>query len=128
VSFESNKDKQGAFVDFMGRPHVPLPPLWHLETQLQLTDQFPSGLQWACKTGWHAPGEMAGKYVPSTRYYVVRLGGERYLAHRIVYFLRTSQDPEGADVIHTCLNRDNRKELTLRYRTHPSTNLTLDSN
>lgn len=112
----------------MGRPRLQLPPLWHLETQLQLTDQFPSGLQWACKTGWHAPGEMAGKYVPSTRYYVVRMGGGWYQAHRLVYFLRTGQDPGEADVIHACPERDNRKELTLRYRTHLSTNLTLDSN
>ena len=127
VSFGSNKDKQGAFSGFMGRPRVPLPPLWHLESKLRLSTRYPSGLEWACTTGWHAEGDMAGKYVPATRYYVVRLGGGQYQAHRLVYFLRTGQDPLESDVIHVASDRDNRKELILRSRS-PTANLILDSN
>ncbi len=111
----------------MARPGAPLPPLWYLESQLRLSTQYPSGLEWACTTGWHAEGDMAGKYVPSTRYYVVRLGGGQYQAHRLVYFLRTGQDPLESSVIHVASDRDNRKELILRSRS-PTTNLILDLN
>ena len=111
----------------MARPGAPLPPLWHLESKLRLSTRYPSGLEWACTTGWHAEGDMAGKYVPSTRYYVVRLGGGQYQAHRLVYFLRTGQDPLEASVIHVASDYDNRKELILRSRS-PTTNLILDSN
>ena len=127
VSFGSNKDKQGVLSGSMARPGAPLPPLWYLESQLRLSTRYPSGLEWACTTGWHAEGDMAGKYVPATRYYVVRLGGGQYQAHRLVYFLRTGQDPLESDVIHVASDRDNRKELILRSRS-PTANLILDSN
>jgi hypothetical protein len=102
----------------MARSYKEMLPLWYLEGKVALSDQYPSGLQWVEANGWHKAGEMAGKLVPNTGYYAVYLSGAQYMAHRLVYFLRTGVDPGRADVMHTAdnLDKDNRKELSLYYR------------
>jgi hypothetical protein len=47
--------------------------------------------------------------------YRVSIEGQVFLAHRIVHYLRTGQDPLDADVIHGSDNqgKDNRKSLAL---------------
>lgn len=61
-------------------------------------------------------GDMAGKW--TGRYYVLWMAGESFHAHRVVYYMRTQQDPGNADVVHgpDNLEKDNRKELTLYLR------------
>ena len=61
---------------------------------------------------------MAGKLSTPGNYYVIRMNGEQYHAHRIVYYLRTNENPGSADVKHHPSNveRDNRKQLSLTKR------------
>ena len=103
----------------MPRDYKPLPPLWHLQARLKLSRQYPSGLEWTEDTGRHKAGEMAGKW--NGKYYMVRMCGDQFHAHRIVHYLRTGKDPGNADVMHGADNpeRDNRKRLTLRQRGTP---------
>lgn len=107
----------------MTRDYQPLPPLSWLEENLELTPDHPCGLRWKTSDRYHDVGEVAGKRYGSSRFYVVSLLGIRYPAHRVVYYLRTGENPGDADVLHDKLNkeRDNRLELTLyRRRTRPA--------
>ncbi len=105
----------------MARTYQQLPPLWYLTEHLELSDQYPSGLAWKQEGHYHKAGEMAGRARKHGRHFYVGLLNERYLAHRIVYFMRTGEDPGNADVVHGSDNpeRDNRMELTL-YQRKPS--------
>ena len=102
----------------MARVYKEMLPLWYLEARVALSDEYASGLQWVETNGWHKAGDMVGKLVLATGYYAVYLNGGQYMAHRLVYFLRTGVDPGKADVIHAAdnLDKDNRKELSLYYR------------
>lgn len=102
----------------MARQYKRMPPLWHIEQKLVLSDRYPSGLEWVETNGWRKAGEMAGKLVKSTGFYMVRVGGEQYQAHRLVYYLRKGEDPGDADVLHEINNetKDNRKLLFLFMR------------
>lgn len=90
-------------------PHnyKPLPPLWHLEQLLELTDDHPSGLRWV------GSGEFVERRHKQSGFYQVSIDNEVYLAHRIVYYLRTGDCPDSHGVKHHHYNhdRDNRKEL-----------------
>jgi len=102
----------------MARTYQKMLPLWWLQEQLELSDDYPSGLAWRSEGRYHKPGEMAGIQRSDGRYYYVFLAGTRYTAHRIVYYLRTGEDPGTADVMHGAdnLTRDNRLELILFQR------------
>jgi hypothetical protein len=97
------------------RRYKPLPfdSIEHATEYLKLSENYPSGLEWVYEDGWRTKGEMCGKWNATGEYYVVRLFGEQYHAHRIVYFLRTGEDPAGKDIIHgeTNKSKDNRKDL-----------------
>jgi len=93
-------------------------PLWYIQERLALSDDFPSGLVWTMSFQRHKAGDMAGKLDRVNGVYKVWICGTAYVAHRIVYYLRTGDDPGTADVLHGEDNpeKDNRKELTLRQR------------
>jgi hypothetical protein len=76
-----------------------MPPLWFVQQKIRLTDSYPSGLEWAETTKRHAEGQMAGYLEHHKRYYVVAMCGEKFHSHRLVYYLRTGQDPGNADVL-----------------------------
>lgn len=97
-------------------------PLWCVEEKLALSDRYPSGLEWAETNGWHRAGDMAGKYNQHTGYYSIYINGVHYVAHRLVYYLRTREDPGDHDVRHKRDNvdKDNRKELVLYKHKIPS--------
>jgi hypothetical protein len=61
---------------------------------------------------------MAGFRMTGKPFYLVYLFSHRYPAHRIVYYLRTGEDPGNADVLHETGNetKDNRKPLFLYQR------------
>lgn len=82
----------------MARQYRPMPPLWYVKQRLRLTDKYPSGLEWAETNRRHKEGDMAGYLEHLGRYYVVSLDNEKLHAHRIVYYLRTGEDPGNADV------------------------------
>ena len=105
----------------MARAYHKLPPLWYLEEQLELSDEYPSGLTWKQDGPCRKAGEMAGRARKHGRHYYVGLLDEQFLAHRIVYYMRTGEDPGNADVVHGADNpqRDNRMELAL-YQRKPS--------
>lgn len=83
----------------MARQYKPLPPLEELKEKIRLTDDYPSGLEWVDTTGRHTAGQMAGYLEHQKRYYVVSLWGQKFHAHRVVYYLRTGKDPGNADVL-----------------------------
>lgn len=97
----------------MSRNHKEMPPLWRVQELLELSDQYPSGLQWRVKKACNPAGSQAGRLNKTTGYYMVCLDNVVYLAHRVVYYLRTGQDPINLDVKHKGDNheKDNRQEL-----------------
>ena len=107
----------------MPRSYRELPPYSWLEENLELTDQHPSALLWKTSGRNHEPGDVAGVLRSDGRFYTISLMGVKYPAHRVVYYLRTGEDPGDADVLHDKHNRerDNRLELKLyRRRTRPA--------
>ena len=93
-------------------------PLSYLRTRVRLSDKYPTGLEWASDDRYHKTGDMAGVWNQVMGRYMVCVGGERYHAHRIVYYLRTETDPGQHMVLHKedNLERDNRQELVLQER------------
>lgn len=94
---------------------LPFLSIEHANKYLKLSEKYPSGLEWVHEDGWRTKGEMCGKWNSTGEYYVVRIFGEQYHAHRIVYFLRTGEDPKGKDILHedTNTSKDNRKNLVV---------------
>ena len=92
---------------------MPLPPLWRLQELVQLSDCHPSGLQWRVSRGRRLAETQAGRLNPRTGYYMLSIDNKVYLAHRIVYFLRTLEDVTYQTVVHQEDNpgKDNRKTL-----------------
>jgi hypothetical protein len=94
--------------------HV-LPSLEILRGVLRLSDQYPSGLEWDYNGNGRKKGEQAGKRYGAETTYRLSFKGEVFSCHRLVYLLRTSEDPGDSDVVHGADNvdKDNRKELYL---------------
>ena len=112
-----------SYLVFMARSYQPMPPLWWVQENLELTDEHPCGLKWKTSNRYRDSGEFAGKLMSHGRFYTLSMLGIRYPAHRVVYYLRTGNDPGNADVLHDKDNiaRDNRLELTLyQRRTKPA--------
>lgn len=97
----------------MSRNHKEMPPLWRVQELLQLSDKYPSGLEWRIKKACNPAGSQAGRLNKVSGYYMVCIDNVVYLAHRVVYYLRTGTDPINMDVVHEYSNKDkdNRKEL-----------------
>ena len=97
----------------MSRNHKEMPPLWRVQELLQLSDQYPSGLEWRVKKACNPAGSQAGRLNKVSGYYMVCIDNVVYLAHRVVYYLRTGVDPIKTDVVHEYSNKekDNRKKL-----------------
>ena len=101
---------------YVSRNYKPMPPLWRIQELLELSDEYPSGLKWRIKKACNAAGSQAGRLNRTTGYYMVSIDNEYYLAHRVVYYLHTNEDPCKCDVVHEYHNKDkdNRKELTAK--------------
>lgn len=90
-----------------------LPPLWRLEELFRLSDQYQSGLEWRIAKAGYAPGDEAGRLNKKTGFYMVSVDNKVYLAHRIVYYMRTQEDIEAFVIRHDPSNttKDNRLSL-----------------
>jgi len=97
----------------VSRCYVEMPPLWRLHQLFRLSDKYPSGLEWALAKAGYEVGEQAGRLVRCSGYYRVCVDNQPYLAHRIVYYMRTGELPNNYDVKHESSNKtkDNRLEL-----------------
>ena len=115
VSFILGIEKFPLILCFMSRVYREMPPLWRIEELLELTDEHPSGLRWIEKD------KFVTRYNKVTGYYMVSIDNEVFLAHRIVYYLRTGECPDNHAVIHDCFNieKDNRLDLLIRYKMRP---------
>tara|TARA_R100000152_G_C6776261_1_gene205249 strand:+ start:107 stop:433 length:327 start_codon:yes stop_codon:yes gene_type:complete len=102
----------------MSRNYKPMPSLWRLEELFKLSTKYPSGLEWIVDKAGYKKGDSVGKINKSTGYYMVSVDNEAYLAHRIVYYLRTKESPDTHGVQHNFSNKlkDNRLELRATYR------------
>jgi hypothetical protein len=91
----------------MGRNYKPMPPLWRIQELVELTDDHPSGLYYPRKKKF-----VTHKHKHSG-HYLVSLDADVYLAHRVVYYLRTGQSPDLRSITHHPYNKDkdNRQEL-----------------
>lgn len=77
---------------------LPLPPLELLEEYLEVDETSPSGLKWKkVKTAnQKKPGDVAGYQRNPGGYWFVGIKTDKtrqYPAHRIVFYLKTKQDP-----------------------------------
>ena len=99
----------------MSRVYREMPPLWIIQERLELTDEHPSGRRWIEKD------RFVTRRNKSNGYYIVPLDNEEYLAHRIVYYLRTGECPDNHAVVHDRFNteKDNRLDLLIRYKMRP---------
>ena len=99
----------------MSRVYKELPSLWRLQELLELTDEHPSGLKWIEKE------KFVTRRDKPTGYYMVSVDNEVFLAHRIVYYLRTGECPDNHAVVHDRFNteKDNRLDLLIRYKVRP---------
>jgi len=104
-----------SFTSMPRRNHVCLPELRYLQMLVRLSDKYPTGLEWAFSDGWRQEGSQAGKKYKNEKFYRVDIHGDRFTCHRVVYYLRTKQNPGAADIFHAADNKekDNRKELYL---------------
>jgi len=84
-----------------------LPPLWSLQEKLELTDEHPSALR-VRKTG-----QFVERRDRISGFYLVSIDNQVYMAHRVVYYLRTGRCPDrhGVKHAHPNVDNDNRKEL-----------------
>lgn len=101
-----------------------LPPLELLQELFEISKTSPSGLRWKNPTTRSKrlkPGDVAGTKSPKG-YWNIGITTDKkrlYLAHRIVYFLQTGDDPGNLQVDHVNGKQD---PLTLRLAT-PSENM-----
>ena len=82
----------------------------------QLMTLVPMLEKYGNKAGYKK-GDVAGKLNKTNKYYFISIDNESYMAHRIVYYLRTGKSPDYHSVQHTFSNRnkDNRLELRATY-------------
>lgn len=97
----------------MGSRHLPLPPLWRLEELLALSDDYPSGLQHRLPRGKRKAGVQAGRLNKTNGFYLVSVDNTRYLAHRIVYYMRNRSSVDNLDIVHEKTNENKDNRLTL---------------
>lgn len=80
--------------------HKPLPPLDRLKKYLYLDASSPSGLRWAdAKKKGVVPHSVAGKQ-NMNGYWLVGFDFDRYLAHRLAFYIQTGIDPAENTVDH----------------------------
>ena len=115
VAFILGIEKFSFILCFMSRVYREMPPFWRIEELLELTDEHPSGLRWIEK------GKFVTRYNKATGYYMVSIDNEVFLAHRVVYYLRTGECPDNHAVVHDVLNteKDNRLRLLVSHRMRP---------
>jgi len=124
VPCSRNKIRKGGIVCFlppksalhpMSRRYKAIPQ--YISTIVCLSDDSPSGLKWLISSGKKSAGDPVTRKDTCDGFYRVSINNTVYLAHRVVYYLRTGVDPGGADVVHGPDNpdRDNRKSLSLSY-------------
>jgi len=101
----------------MSRNYKELPSLWRIQELFELSEEYPSGLIWAIDKAGYKKGDPAGKLNKTNKYYFISIDNESYMAHRIVYYLRTKQCPDFHSVQHgfSNKNKDNRLELRATY-------------
>jgi hypothetical protein len=97
-----------------------MPPLWRVQELIKLSDRYPSGLEWVVDKACNKAGTQAGRMNKVTGFYMVCIDNTVYLAHRLVYFLQTEEDPLHIDIIHekNNVNKDNRMKLIPTKRTN----------
>lgn len=101
----------------MPRNYKRLPPFWRIDELLSLTNEHPSGLR------WRETGEFVTRLHKQSGFYLVHIDNEEFLAHRIVYYLRTGDSPDSHAVKHHHYNldKDNRKELEALWKPRKKT-------
>lgn len=83
-----------------------------------------SGLVWKIKVSRKViVGSGAGTYDKRHGYWVVRLGGKAYQAHRVVWEILRGKIPNGMTIDHRDGNVHNNNILNLRLATTPENNL-----
>ena len=84
-----------------------MPPLWSIQEKLELTDEHPSALR------IRRNGRFVERQDKTSGFYLVSVDNEVYMAHRVVYYLRTGECPDhhGVKHAHPNFDNDNRKEL-----------------
>lgn len=100
---------------------VPFPPL-ELLREYFFYESKTGELRWKkSKPPRGYEGDLAGCYSPDG-YFRVRFAGNLYLNHRLIWFLKTGEDPGDREVDHINLNRSDNRWTNLRLAS-PSSNM-----
>lgn len=96
---------------------LPLPPLELLNEYLEVDETSPSGLRWKKVkiTNQKKPGDVAGYLRKPSGYWFVGIKTDKtrqYPAHRIVFYLKTKEDP-GFNIIDHIEDTTNPLELRI---------------
>lgn len=99
----------------MPQKTIKLPPLEVLTHYFRLSKESPSGLVWNNPPhGRFKEGQVAGTKAKTGYWYVgvttPDAGYKHYKVHRIIYFMRTGEDPVGYEIDHVS-GKDNNGEL-----------------
>lgn len=78
----------------------PLPNLNRLKHCFEISEESPSGLIWKNPTANCVRAGMTAGRKNSGGYWEVSLDSVRYKVHRIIYFMKTGEDPKEFDIDH----------------------------
>ena len=79
---------------------LPLPPLELLQERYYISEDSPSGLRNKKQLGARALQNAVAGCKKTRGYWYVTIDGIKYLAHRIVYYLKTKNNPKNLFVDH----------------------------
>ena len=100
--------------------HRPL-PMAYIQEHLALCNESPSGLKWLIPGYGRRKDKQAGSLRGGD--YRVKIDGQQYLVHRVIYALYSGEDPGDLQVDHSDGDHANNRPDNLRAATNSQNNM-----